>query len=72
MEALLPEFPDQLTVGMDTAKSSYWRSYGGAPGLDFLLTTFKNDLQKMGLEQYYDHLFILNPAALYSFSLIDP
>lgn len=72
LKALLTEFPDQLTMGMDAAKSSYWRSYGGAPGLDFLLTTFKDDLQKMGLEQYFDQLFIRNPAALYSFSLIDP
>jgi phosphotriesterase-related protein len=67
LEALLPVFPDQITMGMDAAKSSYWQSYGGKPGLTFLLTTFKDDLQKMGLGQYYSNIFFTTPAALYSF-----
>ena len=49
LETLLPEFPDQITMGMDAARNSYWLSYGGSPGLNFLLTTFKADLQQMGL-----------------------
>jgi 5-phospho-D-xylono-1,4-lactonase len=69
LEALLPEFPDQITMGMDAAKNSYWQSYGGKPGLNFLLTTFKDDLQQMGLGQFYENIFINNPARLYSFSL---
>lgn len=69
LEALLPEFPDQITMGMDAAKHSYWRSYGGEPGLNFLLTTFRTDLGKMGLEQYYEKLFVHNPAELYGFSI---
>ncbi len=69
LETLLPEFPDQITMGMDAAKHSYWRSYGGEPGLDFLLTSFRDDLRKMGLEQYYQNLFIHNPAELYSFGI---
>jgi len=68
LEALLSEFPDQITMGMDAAKNNYWRAYGGKPGLNFLLTTFKEDLRKMGLEAYYDQLFFENPAHLYSFS----
>lgn len=68
LETLLPEFPDQITMGMDAAKSSYWKSYGGEPGLNFLLTTFKNDLEKMGFGEYYNNIFIKNPAHLYSFS----
>jgi len=67
LENLLPDFPDQITMGMDAAKHSYWRSYGGEPGLDFLLTTFKKDLEKMGLIDLYDHIFYKNPAALFSF-----
>jgi hypothetical protein len=34
--ALAPEFPDQLMLGMDTARSSYWKSYGGAQGDIFM------------------------------------
>jgi phosphotriesterase-related protein len=67
LEALLPAFPDQITMGMDAAKTSYWQSYGGKPGLNFLLTTFRDDLQKMGLGRYYENIFISTPAQLYSF-----
>jgi len=67
LEALLPDFPDQITMGMDAAKSSYWLSYGGKPGLNFLLTTFKDDLQQMGLGSYYENIFFKNPAQLYAF-----
>lgn len=67
LEALLPDFPDQITMGMDAAKSSYWQSYGGTPGLTFLLTTFKEALKKMGMEQFYENIFHKTPARLYSF-----
>ncbi|MEO6313639.1 MAG: hypothetical protein ABIU63_00195 [Chitinophagaceae bacterium] len=67
LENLLPEFPDQITAGMDAAKSSYWKSYGGKPGLDYLLTTFKEELSARGLNKYYDKVFIRNPASLFSF-----
>ena len=68
LKALLPDFPDQITMGMDAAKSSYWLSYDGAPGLTFLLTTFKEELIQMGLAQYYENIFVRNPAQLYAFS----
>jgi len=64
---LLADFPDQIVMGMDAAKNVYWRSYGGKPGLDFLLTTFKDDLKKMGLDQYYQQIFFDNPQKLYEF-----
>ena len=70
LQALLPDFPNQITMGMDAAKSSYWQAYGGKPGLTFLLTTFKEDLRQMGLERYYDHIFYKNPMALYSFAQV--
>jgi len=69
LENLLPEFPEQITVGMDAAKKTYWKSYGGKPGLEFLLTTFKANLKEIGLEDYFDNLFIRNPANLYKFNL---
>jgi len=68
LENLLPEFPHQITMGMDAAKNSYWRSYGGQPGLDFLLTKGKQDLENLGLKQYLKNIFYSTPARLYSFS----
>jgi predicted metal-dependent phosphotriesterase family hydrolase len=66
LERLLPEFPQQITMGMDAARNTYWRSYGGRPGLDFLLTKFRKDLEDMGLGVFFDAIFIANPAALYA------
>jgi 5-phospho-D-xylono-1,4-lactonase len=68
LEQLLPDYAHRIVVGMDMARNSYWKSYGGKPGLSFLLTTFKNDLDKMGLMKYYEQLFFTNPQQLYSFS----
>lgn len=68
LEALLPDFPDQITVGMDAAKHHYWRSYGGQPGLTYLLTTFTEALTRRGLTPWIDRLFVQNPARLYAFA----
>lgn len=67
LEALLPDFPDQITAGMDAARNTYWQSYGGAPGLTYLLTTFRDELAQRGLSDYWNRLMIENPATLYSF-----
>jgi len=69
LEALLPDFPDQITVGMDAAKHSYWKSYGGQPGLTYLLTTFHEKMKEMGLAAYLDNIFFKNPANLYQFAV---
>ncbi len=68
LEALLPDFPEQITVGMDAARNTYWKSYGGSPGLTFLLTTFRDEFNKRGLGDYWNRLMIDNPSALYSFA----
>jgi predicted metal-dependent phosphotriesterase family hydrolase len=68
LEELLPDFPNQITVGMDAARYTYWRSYGGRPGLDFLLTTFRNALTARGLGGYWSLLMVQNPAAVFGFS----
>lgn len=68
LAALLPEFPDQLMLGMDAARRGYWRSYGGAPGLDYLLTGFSATLRAAGLTDDLLHrVFVTTPAATYSF-----
>jgi predicted metal-dependent phosphotriesterase family hydrolase len=68
LEKLLPLFPEQIVVGMDAAKNTYWKSYGGKPGLDYLLTDFTAELYKRDLGQYFENLFILNPSRIFSFT----
>ncbi|GAB3918864.1 phosphotriesterase family protein [Larkinella terrae] len=66
LQALLPDFPDQITVGMDAARNTYWQSYGGKPGLTWLLTTFCDDLRRLDLADYFQKLFIDTPKRLYT------
>lgn len=72
LEKLLPDYPQQITVGMDAAKNSYWRAYGGKPGLDFLLTTFVEELKQRDLGIYFNAIFIDNPQRIFSFEPIKP
>ncbi len=67
LKALLPQYAAQITIGMDAAKYTYWRSYGGTPGLDFLLTTFRQDLETMELSAYYSEIMYDTPQKLYTF-----
>ena len=65
---LLPEYPDQIMLGMDAARASYWKSYGGKPGLTFLLETFAPRLSAEGIpEALLDKVFITTPADCYQF-----
>ncbi|MBX3254995.1 MAG: hypothetical protein KF862_12710 [Chitinophagaceae bacterium] len=68
LEKLLPLYPGQITAGMDAARNTYWKSYGGHPGLDYLLTTFVSELNKRGLNNYFNAVFIDNPARIFSFT----
>lgn len=67
LEKLLPDYADQITVGMDMARNSYWKSYGGSPGLNYLLTNFHQQMEKRGLAEYLEKIFFTNPQRLYSF-----
>lgn len=67
LEALLPDYNEQIVIGMDMARNTYWKSYSGKPGLTYLLTIFKEELKKRELEQYYDTLFLFNPQKLFCF-----
>ena len=48
--ALAPDFPDQLMLGMDAARRSYWKQYGGKPGMSFLLTDFRPQLRESRID----------------------
>jgi len=67
LEKLLPDYPDQITVGMDAARHTYWKSYGGQPGLTYLLTDFVTELHKRGLADYQKKIFIENTKQLFTF-----
>jgi 5-phospho-D-xylono-1,4-lactonase len=67
LELLLPNYSDKIVVGMDMARNTYWESYGGKPGLSFLLTTFKEEMKIRGLEKFLQKMFFDNPQKLYTF-----
>ena len=58
----------QLMLGMDAARSHYWTSFGGSPGLSFLLGSFTQQLRAEGLnDKHFNTLFVTNPARAYAF-----
>ncbi len=68
---LIDEFPNQIMLGMDAARPAYWKSYGGEPGLNFLLTTFTEMMKERGLgEDQWRRIFVDNPAKAYDFRAV--
>ena len=67
IENLIQHYPDQITLGMDMAKNSYWKSYGGSPGLAYLIERIPGFLREKGLEEYLQNLFVSTPRRLFSF-----
>jgi phosphotriesterase-related protein len=67
LESMLPLYSDRMVIGMDMAKNTYWKSYGGKPGLNYLLTEFRQELETRGIGDYFQKLFFTNPQHLYSF-----
>lgn len=63
----------QIMLGMDAARSSYWRTYGGTPGLSLLLVDFRSQLLQRGLiDKQIAAIFVANPKRAYSFSVQGP
>lgn len=68
LRELLPEFPDQIVLGMDAARRSYWKSYGGNPGLSYLYGNFRHQMSEAGIGDELIHkVFVSTPARVYSF-----
>ncbi len=67
LEKLLPDFSGQITIGMDMARNTYWKSYNGSPGLNYLLTDFQEQMKKRGLQEYIKEIFFNNPHQLFQF-----
>lgn len=66
LENLLPLYADRIVIGMDLAKNTYWKTYGGNPGLIYLLTEFRHELVARGISNFFEKLFFKNPQMLYS------
>jgi phosphotriesterase-related protein len=41
----------QILIGNDLGRPSYWRAYGGGPGLDYVLTRFVPRLREEGFDE---------------------
>lgn len=56
-------YGSKITLGGDTARRSYWKSYGGGPGVDYLLTTFSKRLREEGFsEAELNSIWQVNPV----------
>jgi predicted metal-dependent phosphotriesterase family hydrolase len=60
---------DQLLLGSDLARRSYWRSLGGGPGLDYILSTFAARLAGSELEPVLWRALTANIARALSISV---
>jgi predicted metal-dependent phosphotriesterase family hydrolase len=66
---LAPDFPDQIVVGMDMARRSYWHGHGGQPGLVWLLTALPALLRERGLhDDLIERILTHNPAQSFAFA----
>ena len=68
LEKMLPQYADRIVIGMDMAKKTYWKSYGGKPGLTYLVNEFRKELELRRMTDYFQRLFFTNPRKLYQFS----
>jgi 5-phospho-D-xylono-1,4-lactonase len=58
----------QLMLGMDAARRGYWTTYGGGPGMTFLLGAFSAAMRERGIDDATRaQLFVANPARAYAF-----
>lgn len=68
LRELCGEFPRQLLIGMDMARRSYWRGYGGRPGLAWMLTDLVPMLRRAGLtDRQITQITVENPVNAFAF-----
>jgi 5-phospho-D-xylono-1,4-lactonase len=69
LTALLPAYPDQIMLGMDAARRSYWKQYGGSPGMTFLMTTWVGRMRAADVsDDQLRRIFVSTPARAFSFA----
>jgi 5-phospho-D-xylono-1,4-lactonase len=58
-----------VMLGMDAARQGYYRSYGGAPGLAFLLRDFRGRLEERAIPaEVVESMFVGAPARAFAFA----
>lgn len=59
----------QILLGGDNARRSYWKSYGGGPGVAYLLRSFVPRLRREGFaESHIEQLTATNASAAFGFA----
>jgi phosphotriesterase-related protein len=62
----------QVMLGMDAARQGYYRAFGGAPGLPYLLTSFSDEMDARGIGPEIRHRFFVdNPARAFAFTEVN-
>jgi phosphotriesterase-related protein len=57
----------KILIGNDLGRPSYWRAYGGGPGLDYVLTRFRARLRAEGFaEAELTMLLVDNPRRFFA------
>jgi phosphotriesterase-related protein len=70
--ALADGYIGQVMLGMDAARQGYYRAFGGAPGLAYLLVEFTAQLEERGIGADIRRcLFVDNPARAFEFAEVD-
>jgi len=60
-------FASNLLLGSDISRQGYWKSYGGQPGLAFLVSDFRHQLARAGLSgAILDTIYVENPQRFLS------
>lgn len=60
---------NRIILGGDTARRSYWKAYGGGPGLAYLLEHFVPRLRREGLDDLeIRKMLVENPARAFAFA----
>ena len=63
------ELLGQVMLGMDAARQGYYASFGGRPGLVYLLTEFSTAMAERGIDEATrQRLFVDNPARAFTFA----
>lgn len=64
-------YEDHILLGTDFALHSYWKAYGGGPGMAYLMKTFVPRLKQEGLKEETIYKFLVeNPARAFSFKKV--
>jgi len=59
----------QVMLGMDAARQGYYRSFGGTPGLSYLLGAFSDQLTARGIPaEVRKSMFVTAPARAFAFA----